>query len=365
VIPEMTNDPCPVLSRLPQGKCRREQRYVTWRRRVPIFHTPRMRLIAAKAMLIVASLLAMPTTFAKDQWPMEKPMTLVVGWPAGSSFDFVARIIAAGIQKKYGNTVIVENRPGASGNIGQAYVARAKPDGYTFIVTTPAPAANNMLMFKSLPYNPLTDFSFIAVTNKDPSVLVVRRGLGVNNFKEFVAYAKAHPGKVQMGSPGNGTYSQMTEFALQDLLGVQFNVIPYRGPPQVLEDLLGERLDAGMSLVGNFMPQIQSGQLKVLVSLGDHRDPKLPNVPTLIEEGYNFSSQPWTGIEGPKGIPREIVLEMNKTLHEILTDKANVDKLAAMGMTASPSTPEEFEKLVKSEVGKWRPVVIKYKISAD
>lgn len=321
--------------------------------------------VVAKAMLVIASALAISTAFADAKWPMEKRMTIVVGWPAGSSFDFVARIIAAGIQKKYGNTVIVENRPGASGTIGQAYVARAKPDGYTFIVTTPAPAANNMLTFKSLPYNPLTDFSFVSVTNKDPSVLVVRRDLPVNTFKEFIAYAKAHPGKIQMGSPGNGTYSQMTELALQDLTGVEFNVVPYRGPPQVLEDLLGGRLDAGMSLVGNFMPQIQSGQLKVLVSLGDHRDPKLPNVPTLIEEGYRFSSQPWTGVEGPKGVPREIVLEMNRALREILTDPSNVEKLAKMGMTASPSTPEEFEQLVKEEVDKWRPVVIKYKISSE
>jgi tripartite-type tricarboxylate transporter receptor subunit TctC len=335
------------------------------RQRVSIFDILRRRCIGAKAILIAATVIAVPASFAETKWPMEKPMTIVVPWPAGSSFDLVARLIAEGVQKKYGDTVIVQNRPGASGNIGQAYVARAQPDGYTFIVTTPGPAANNMLTFKSLPYNPLTDFSFISVTNKDPSVLVVRASLKVNNFKEFIAYAKANPGKVQMGSPGDGTYSHMTELALQDLAGVKFNIVPYRGPPQVLQDLLGERLDAGMSLVGNFMPQIQSGQLKVLVALGDRRDPKLPNVPTLIEEGYNFSSQPWTGVEGPKGIPRDIVIEMNRTLNEILTDKANVNKLAAMGMTAAPSTPEAFEKLVKGEVEKWRPVVTRYKISAD
>lgn len=316
------------------------------------------------AMLLASGALSSPAS-AQAKWPMEKPMTIVVAWPAGSSFDVVGRVIADGIGKKYGNTVIVENRTGASGNIAQAYVARAKPDGYTFIVTTPGPAANNMLTFKSLPYNPLTDFTFISITNKDPSVLVVRKGLPVNNFKEFIAYAKANPGKVQMGTPGIGSYSHMTELALQDLAGVKFNIIPYRGPPQVLQDLLGGQLDAGMGLIGNYMPQIRAGQLKVLVAFSDHRDPKLPNVPTLIEQGYKFSSQPWTGIEGPKGIPRNIVLEMNHAVNQILKEKVYVDRLAALGMTASPSTPEEFEQLVKAEVEKWRPIVTKYKISAQ
>jgi tripartite-type tricarboxylate transporter receptor subunit TctC len=320
---------------------------------------------SVKAILACSALVGASVCGAQAKWPMERPMTLVVPWPAGSSFDVVGRILADGIHRKYGNTVVVENRTGASGNIGQAAVARAKPDGYTFIVTTPGPAANNLLTFKSLAYNPLTDFSFVALTNRDPSVLVVRSSLPVNTFKEFIEYAKANPGKVRMGSPGNGTYSHMTQLALQDLAGVEFNIIPYRGPPQVLVDLLGGHLDAGMALIGNFMPQVKAGQLKVLAVFGERRDASLPNVPTLMEQGYNFSSQPWTGLEGPKGIPPEIVLEMNRAVNEILRDKSNVEKLAAMGMTATPSTPEEFEKVVKGEVDRWRPIVAKYKVSAE
>lgn len=319
--------------------------------------------------LTVLFLLAMGMTIgnasAQTKWPMEKPMTLVVGWPPGSSFDVVARIIAKGIHEKYGNTVVVENRSGASGNIAQSHVARSKPDGYTFVVTTPGPAANNKLTFKSLPYDPLNDFTFISVTNKDPSALVVRASLPVKNFKDFIEYAKANPGKVQMGSPGTGSYSHMTQLALQDLAKVSFNIVPYRGPPQVLQDLLGERLDAGMGLIGNYMPQIKAGKLKVLVIFSEHRDQKLPDIPTAIEEGYPFSSQPWTGIEGPKAIPENIVIELNRTVREILSDQAVIDKLAALGMTAAPSTPEEFETLVKAEMEKWRPIVNKYKISAQ
>ncbi|HSV78769.1 MAG TPA: tripartite tricarboxylate transporter substrate binding protein [Ramlibacter sp.] len=316
-------------------------------------------------LLAAATLGHLTPALAQAKWPMEKPMTLVVPWPAGSSFDVVARTLAEGIQRKYGNTVVVENRTGASGNIGQASVARAKPDGYTFIVTTPGPAANNVLTFKSLPYNPLADFSFVGLTNRDPSVLVVRSSLGVNTFKEFLAYARANPGKVKMGSPGNGTYSHMTQLALQDLAGIEYNIIPYRGPPQVLQDLLGGHLDAGMSLIGNFMPQVKAGQLKVLAVFGEKRDANLPNVPTLIEEGYRFFSEPWTGVQGPKGVPREIIVEMNKTVNEILRDKAVVEKFAGLGMTASPSTPEEFERIVRGEIDKWRPIVTKYRVSAE
>ncbi|HSV77969.1 MAG TPA: tripartite tricarboxylate transporter substrate binding protein [Ramlibacter sp.] len=322
--------------------------------------------LLGRALLVAATALGLAGPVLADaKWPMEKPMTLVVPWPAGSSFDVVGRTLADGIQRKYGNTVVVENRTGASGNIGQASVARAKPDGYTFIVTTPGPAANNALTFKSLLYNPTTDFSFVGLTNRDPSVLIVRSSLGINTFKEFIAYAKANPGKVKMGSPGNGTYSHMTQLALQEITGVDYNIIPYRGPPQVLQDLLGGHLDAGMSLIGNFMPQVKAGQVKVLAVFGQKRDPALPNVPTLVEEGYNFHSEPWTGVQGPKGVPREIIVEMNRTINEVLRDKAVVDKLAGLGMTAAPSTPEEFEQVVRGEIEKWRPIVAKYRITAE
>ncbi|VTU45340.1 Argininosuccinate lyase (plasmid) [Variovorax sp. SRS16] len=331
---------------------------------IPMNLTRRWHACVKVMLFTSAALMGFPS-LAAGKWPMEKPMTIVVPWPAGSSFDIVGRLIAEGIRQKYGNTVVVDNRTGASGNIGQAFVAKAKPDGYTFIITTPGPAANNALTFKSIPYDPLKDFSFISLTNRDPAVLVVRRNLPVNNFKEFIAYTKAKPGQVKMGAPGIGTQSHMTQLALQDLAGVEFNIVPYRGPPQVMQDLLGEQLDAGSALVGNFMPQIKAGQLKALVVFGDRRDAALPNVPTLIEEGYRFSSQPWTGMEGPRGLPRDIIVEMNKTLNEILVNKVYVEKFASLGMTAMPSTPEEFEKIVEEEVEKWRPVVKKYKVTAE
>ncbi len=225
----------------------------------------------AKATLIGVAAVAASASFSQTKWPMEKPMTLVVPFAAGSAFDNVARVLADGLRKKYGNTVLVDNRSGASGGIGQSLVAKAAPDGYTFIVTTPGPAANNMLTFKSLPYNPMTDFSFVGLVLRDPILLAVRKDMPVSNFKEFIAYTKANPGKVSMGNPGNGSTAHMTQMALQDIANVQFNIIPYRVPTQVMTDLMGGQIDAGMALAGNLMSAVKSGRLKPLAVFGSKR----------------------------------------------------------------------------------------------
>lgn len=319
---------------------------------------------AAAAMLGGGATLARPRP-AWAAWPMDGPMTIVVVWPPGSSFDIVGRLVADGLRRKYGAAVVVDNRTGASGNIGQAHVARARPDGYTFGVTTPGPAANNMLTFRSLPYNPLTDFTGITRLTRESQVLVVGRSLRVQSFKEFLAHARANPGRVQMGFPGNGSYSHMTQLALQELAGVAFNLIPYRGPPQVLQDMLAGNVDAGMALAGNFMPQIRSGDLTPLAVVSATRDPFLPDVPTLVEEGFDFVSQPWSGMQGPKGMPREIVAEMNRAVREILTDSTSIARLQGFGITPSPSTPEEMDRMILDEVNKWRPIIEKYRITLD
>lgn len=302
---------------------------------------------------------------AEAKWPTDRAMTIVVPWPAGTGADLVARVIADGLAKKWGGQVVVENRVGATGNIAQNFVAKAKPDGYTFIVSTPGPAANNMLTFKSLPFNPLTDFTFITVTNEDPMLLVAGPKLEAKDIKEFIAQAKANPGKVQFGNPGHGTYAHMTQLALQDVVGTTFNLVSYKGAPQMITDMLSGQIDAVIDLTGGYLTQVKAGKLRALAIIGNKRIAQLPDVPTLREIGIDLTAEPWYALEGPKGIPAEIVAEMNAAVTTILKDPATREKLAGAGITPSWSTPEQLEKLVNAEVAKWRPVVEKYKITSE
>lgn len=318
-----------------------------------------------RSMIVVALTLISISSEALAKWPMDRVMTIVAPWPAGTGADVVARILADGLMKKWGNQIVVENRVGASGNIGQNYVAKAAPDGYTYIVSTPGPAANNMLTFKSLPYNPLTDFSFITVTNEDPMLIVAGPKLEAKDVKEFLAYAKANPGKVQFGNPGHGTYAHMTQLAVQDLLQTKFNLIAYKGAPQMISDMLSGQIDAVIDLTGGYLAQIKSGKLRALAIIGNKRIEQLPDVPTLRELGMDFTAEPWYALEGPKGIPADIVTAMNAAAIEVLRDPATREKLAGAGITPSSSTPEELEKIVNAEVEKWRPIIEKYKITAE
>jgi tripartite-type tricarboxylate transporter receptor subunit TctC len=317
--------------------------------------------VAASVAIAAAAIsVAVP---AAAKWPADKPMTIVVPYPAGTGADLLARIIADGAGKKYNISIQVENRAGASGNIGQAYVAKATPDGYTWLLTTPGPAANNKMTFKEVPYEPLTDFSFVTQVSED--VLVLIAGPNVKgDLKEFIANAKANPDKVNVGHPGLGSYAHMTELMLQENQGVKFNIVTYKGAPQMIPDMLGGTLDAVMDLSGSYMPQINSGQLRVLGIAGAQRRADI-NAPTFRETGINLTSEPWLGFEGPKGIPAEIVNEMSATIAEVLKKPEYYDKLKSAGIYAKTNKPEEFAKQVKDEMDKWRPIITKYNIKID
>ena len=220
------------------------------------------------ASCVVAAGMLAAAPFASAKWPMDKPMTIVVPWPAGTGADLVARLLADGIGKKWGNQVQVENKVGATGNIAQNFVAKAAPDGYTFIVTTPGPAANNMLTFKALSFNPLTDFTFVTITNEDPMVIVAGPRLAAKDIGGLVDYVKANPGKLQFGNPGHGTYAHMTQLALQDMIGTKFNLVPYRGSPQMTSDMLSGQIDAVIDLLGGYLAADPRRQA---AGAGDHR----------------------------------------------------------------------------------------------
>jgi tripartite-type tricarboxylate transporter receptor subunit TctC len=326
-----------------------------------------MRLLkiitAGIAAIAIAVGLASPAAAA---WPTDKQVTIVTPWPAGSGIDIFCRIVADELGKKWKTQVLVENRPGASGNIGQNYVAKAAPDGYTFIVTTPGPAANNMLTFKQLPFNPLTDFTQVAQVTED--LMMVMAGpkmANIKTLKEFLDYAKANPGKVQLGHSGVGTYGHMIELAIQDTIGTTFNLVPYKGSSQMVQDLLSGQIDAVVNFPGGFSEQMKAGQVKALGIVGDSRSDQFPGVPTLRETGVNFSASPWYAMQAPKGVPRPIVDATNKAVREILADPVIKAKMLAANINPKTGTPEELEKMIKDEVEKWRPIVTKYNITSE
>ena len=321
-----------------------------------------VRAVIAACAVAVASAAAIPAALA--EWPMDKPMTIVSPWLPGTGTDLIARLLADGISKKWGAQVTVENRPGATGNIGQAYVARAEPDGYTWVVSTPGPMANNILTFKDLAYNPVTDFTFVTLVSELPLVVIVGPKHDGKDIKQFIAYAKENPGKVQFGNPGHGTYAHMAQLSLQDLVGAKFNIVPYKGAPQMIPDMLSGQIDGCVDLVAGYLPQIRAGKVRAIAVIGPNRSEFLPDVPTLQEAGIKLTTSPWYALEGPKGIPRPIVDKMNAVTKEILNSPTAKEKYAAVGMTVRTSTPEEFEQLVKAEIEQWRPIVEKYNLKA-
>lgn len=321
----------------------------------------RQTFAAIAAATAFVAMTAMP---ASAKWPMDKPMTIVVNWTPGSGIDVLTRIMADALMKKWGNTIIVENRAGASGNIGQAFVAKAEPDGYNWLHTTPGPAANNMVSFRKLPYNPLTDFTPITMTNQSDMILVTRNSLA-KDFKELLAKAKSNPGTIQFAHPGIGTYGHMLGLRIEDATGIKLNTVPYKGGPQMLPDLMQDRIDLVADQIPSWIEHVKAGKVTALATFGTVRSPMLPDVPTMKELGFDIMAAPWYGIKGPKGVPAEIAEEMAKAVAEVLKDPANQAKFKAANFQPTWSTPAEFKKTIEDEVATWGPVIRKYNLYVD
>lgn len=315
---------------------------------------------------IVAASPVMSALPALADWPMDKTMTIVVPRPAGTGGDVLARIIADGLMKKWGNTIVIENRGADGGNAGQDHVAKSAPDGYTWIHTSPAPAANNHLTSKkTLPYT-MADFSAVALTNETDMVVVVRPDSPAKTMKELIALAQSKPGALKYAHPGNGTYSHMTGLALQDLASVTFEMVPSRGAAlQMQAALASGQIDVIVDQAPTYVTLIKEGKVRALATAGDKRSALLPDVPTLKETGINFTAAPWYGMQGPKGVPPAILESFSKAIAEVLNDPAYKERLDKGGLTPRVTTPAGFAALLDDEIKKWKPVVEKYNVRTD
>jgi len=286
-----------------------------------------------------------------------RPVRVVVAFSAGGTTDILARSVGQQLSERLKQPFVIDNKPGAGGNIGTEFVVRSAPDGYTLIVDSVGPIAVNPTLYKGLAYDPLTDLVPIVKIADVPNVLVVHPSLGVRNFEEFIAYAKANPGKLNYGSTGSGTSSHLSGYMLCKRIGIDATHIPYKGA-DALNDLLVGRVQFMFATIPSVIQHIQAGKLFPIAMSSAKRSRSLPDVPTVIESGLpGFEAGSWFGFFAPKGTPEPIITQLNRTVNEILAVPSIEKQLIREGADPVGGTPAEFGQFVQREYEKWKLIV--------
>lgn len=322
---------------------------------MPFFVARLVRALAVLGLAATAALAPAPAT--AQTWPA-RPITLVVPFTAGTASDVLARSFAEYLQKRLGQPVVIDNRGGAGGNIGGAAVAKAAPDGYTFLFATTGPAATNKLMYANMAFDPERDFAPVALVAKLPVIIVTRAGAPIADLGALIAYAKANPGKLSIGFPGNGTLGHITGLMLARSGGLDVNAVQYRGSAQIISDLLGGHIDLGMDSMAAYVTNVQGGQLAALAIASARRWPGLPNVPTVSEAGLpGFEASVWYALMAPAGTPADIIARLNAEANAYLaTDEAR-DMFAKLGAEPAGGSPADAAAFIRAELEKWGPIV--------
>jgi tripartite-type tricarboxylate transporter receptor subunit TctC len=317
-----------------------------------------MRVRAIRTLLLaVIMALVFPAILLAQAWP-SRPVTFIVPFPAGGNVDVLARSVAADLSEKLGQQFIVDNRAGAGGNIGGAAVAKAAPDGYTILFGTPGPIATNKLMYKSLPYDSEKDLIPIVLVAKSPLIVVAHPSTPARDLKELIAYAKANPGKVNAGNPGNGTLGHITAELLQQHTGIKMAHVPYRGTAPLTTDLLGGQVHVGMDFMPTYVPLVNDGKLRALAVTSSERSPDLPNVMTAQEAGFpGFEATAWYAIAAPAGTPADIVRKINAATNDYIKSDKGKAHLMQFSMQAAGGTPDDLKAYIASELKKWEPII--------
>ncbi len=287
-----------------------------------------------------------------------KPIRLVVPFPAGGTTDILARAVAQKLSEAWGQQVIVDNRPGAGGNIGSDLVAKSAPDGYTLLMGTVGTHAINPSLYAKMPYDHVKDFAPVILVAGVPNVLVVNPSLPVHSVQELIAYAKANPGKLNFASSGNGTSIHLSGELFKTMTGVQMTHIPYKGSAPALTDLVGGQVELMFDNLPSSLPFIKAGRLRALAVTSGTRAAALPDLPTLAESGLaGFEASSWFGVLAPAGTPRDIVAKLNGAIATWLASPEAREKLSSQGAIAAGGTPDAFARHIAAETVKWAKVV--------
>ncbi len=313
--------------------------------------------IAQAAIVFIA-----PAVSAQTAWPT-KPVKIVVPFAPGGTTDILARAVAPELSKAFGQTFVVENRAGAGGNVGADIVAKSPADGYTLLMGTVGTHAINKSLYSKMPYDPQKDFAPITLVAGVPNVMVMNTEtaarLGINTVPDFIKFARANPGKLNMASSGNGTSIHLAGELFKSMTGVFMTHIPYTGSGPAMMGMVSGQVDVMFDNLPSAMPQIKGGKLKAFAVTSSQRSGAMPELPTVEEAGQlkGFEASSWFGLLAPAGTPADVVSRVQQETAKALNSPAMKEKLLAQGAIPSGNTPAEFTRLIEAEIKKWAPVV--------
>jgi tripartite-type tricarboxylate transporter receptor subunit TctC len=317
------------------------------------------------AFFVAASLAGLAPAAHAQAYP-SKPIRIIVPYPAGGTSDILARSIGQKLSESLEQPVVVENKPGANGNVGAEFVARAAPDGYTLLLADIGALAISPSVYPKLPFDPAKDFAPVTMVAYSPHILVVHPSVPAASVKELVALAKSKPGKLNFAISGVGGAPHLAgvDFALRT--GIDWTYIPYKGGSQAIADVAGGQADVTLNGMLATYPLVQGGKLKLLAVSSAKRMSAIPEVPTIAESGIpGFETGSWQGVVAPAGTPREIVAKLNAEIGRIVTTTEMRDKLGAQGADVRTNTPDEFSSFIRNEMTKWAKVVKDANVKVD
>jgi len=323
----------------------------------------RIGLVLRLVLILACAICANENARAADNYPSRSPK-IIVAYPPGGSTDILARLFGAYLSLKLKTNFIIENRPGAGNNLGTDVAIKSAPDGYTFFLANPANTINASL-YKHLTFNFLNDTTPVAGFARVPNVMEVNPEVPAKTVAEFIAYAKANPGKINMASSGNGTSIHLSGMLFMNMTGVEMKHIPYKGSAPALIDLLSGRVSVMFDNLPSSIGHIKGGKLRALAVTTAQPSADLPGVPTVGETVPGYEASAFFGLVAPKGTPPEIVAKINALVNEALQDPAMLAKIKELGGIPMPGSPADFGKVLAEETGKWEKVVHAAHLSID
>jgi tripartite-type tricarboxylate transporter receptor subunit TctC len=322
-----------------------------------------MKRLPALVLTCIAAVWA-PLAGAQSAYP-NKPVRLIVPFPAGGATDGFARVLSQKLGERLGQPIVVENKAGAGGVIGSDLVAKAPADGYTLLLATSSTHSIGPGLNPKLPYSATADFTPVAHLADSPNVLVVPNSSPARNLKDWLAYAKQQSGKLNYGSSGNGTITHLTGAAFQAQSGIAMQHVPYKGTALAMPDLISGQLDAMFDSISTAMPHVRDGRIRALAVTSAQRSPQAPDLPPVGETVPGFESTTWFGLYGPKALPGPIVVRLNTALNQLLKDPEVRERALRLGFEPAGGTPEQFAAVVAAQTAKWAKVIKDNRITIE